>query len=301
MRVAFVRRKIDLTFQLGKGSFGADGSDTVKLTGLRCSAAVTKPGGASLSELNLRVYGMSLDVMNKLTIIGQLIAQQNYRFNQVTVTAGDDTSGMAVAFVGNILEAWVDASSAPDVAFICRANTGYGDQMTPVPPTSYQGTVDAAVVMQDIAARMMPARSLENSGVSVQIANPYLAGTLLDQARAVARAGDFNCILDDHPELVVAIWPNGGTRQGVIPLISADTGMVGYPTHTQSAISFETLYNPSLINGGQVMIDSLLKPACGKWNIYNIGHDLEAETPGGKWFTRCDCSILGAPVPIADA
>ena len=44
---------------------------------------------------------------------------------------------------------------------------------------------------------------------------------------------------------------------------------------------------------------SAVRAANGTWNVFNITHDLESETPGGKWFTTIDCSLFGQVLPTA--
>lgn len=284
--MSVVRRRITLTFQIGKGSFGASGFDTITVEGLRTAATITKAGGVSMSMLQLRVQGLSLSLMNQLSTLGKPLVDG--RNNKVTVSAGDDESGVAVAFIGTISEAWVDMSAAPDGVFVVAAHSGLLDALKPVPPISFQGQADAAVIMAGLAQQMELA--FENSGVSVQLANPYFPGTAREQALACATAANINWVIDDS---TLAIWPKGGSRGGQVPVLSKDTGMVGYPTHTQNGIVVVTLYNPSITFGGQVEVHSSLTPAAGTWTVFSVAHDLEAETPGGKWFTRLECSVLG--------
>lgn len=293
--MAFSKRRINLKFQLGTGSFGSDGSDTLELTGLRTSATITKPGGAQMCTAGLRVQGMTLDQMNKLTILGKAVMQA--RRNIVVISAGDEDSGVSVCFSGVIMEAWADLMGAPDGVFQVVANTSYLAAMKPVAPTSYNGSVDVATVMAGIAAQW-PAEAtsgdgtalvgipFENSGVMTVLANPYFPGTLRDQALACQRAAGFEMILDDS---VMAIWPKGGVRNGQQIVISADTGMVGYPARTQEGITLTTLFNPSLVFGSLVQVKSTLLPAEGQWRIASLTHELEAETPGGSWFSHIEC------------
>lgn len=286
----FSKRKIAVKFTLGRGDFGAAGQDTIDLSGYRAAASINRAGGHSMSQMSLRIWGVALDVMNKLTILGTGIAQNTRENNTVTLSAGDEDNGLAVAFVGNITECWVDTRGAPEVSLIVAASSGYVDALKPVPPTSYKGTVDAAVVMAGIAVQMSPPLPLENSGVSVQLDNPYYPGTLRDQALACAREGQFNLFFDND---VLAIWPAGKARGGLMPLVNKDTGLVGYPVHTQGGIQFTTLYNPSIIFGGRVKLESELTPAIGDtWVPAIVTHDLEAEMPGGKWFTTVQCLLI---------
>lgn len=292
--MAFVKRVINLKFELGQGSFGADGSDTVDITGLRTSCTIAKAGGASMSTLDLRVWGMPLDTMQKLTVLNKLSYSQE-RSNTVTVSAGDEETGVAVVFAGTIKEAWADASGAPDILFSASAFTGLLDAVKPVAPTSFSGSVDVATVLGGIAAQMTPARSLENSGVQTVIDCPYLPGTLRDQALAVARAARCNMLIDEQ---VLAIWPLGQTRGALELDISADTGMVGYPQFTQNGIALTTLFTPSLTFGQTIKVTSALGAANGQWVVASVTHNLDAELPGGQWFTRVECNLLGHEAPI---
>jgi hypothetical protein len=291
--MGLAKRHLSFSFRLGKGAFGEDGSDTVELTGLRASVSIAKKGGVSMSEASIRIYGMTLDVMNKLTILGKPLIGAT--FNQITVSAGDDDSGMSVAFVGIITEAWIDASSAPRVSFIVTAHTGLVNALRPVAPTSLNGSIDLDTVMSGIAAQMVPPIGYENSGVTTQVEFAYLPGTLREQALALARHYDFNLLMDDS---TLAIWPRGGKRKGVAPVISAETGMVGYPTHTQNGIQILMLYNRGIIFGGALEVRSTFTPANGFWTPFSVAHELESETPNGRWFTQVECSILSQTVAI---
>jgi len=296
MTTTFSRRRINLRFTLGRGDFGAAGEDAVELTGYRVSATIDKTGGVSFTTTNLRVWGLPLDVMNKLIILGRGIAQNARERNTVTISAGDDESGLSVVFVGNIIECWADFNSSPEVCLNVFASAGYVDKLKPVPPTSYKGTVDARTVMAGIAAQMSPPVPLEDGGVDVKLSNPYYPGTLWDQALDCAREGQFNLFLDDT---VLAIWPRGGSRGGLIPDIGPDTGLVGYPAHTQGGIEFTTLFNPSIVFGGRVKLRSILSPVIGDtWTPAIVTHELEAEMPNGKWFTNVQCFLLDQPTYV---
>lgn len=293
--MTFAKRFINLRFELGSGDFGADGFDAVDLTGLRVSASIQRTGGLSYSVANLQVYGASRNIMNHLTTLGQTWPDQ--RKNQVTVTAGDEESGASVAFSGQINEAYLDMAGAPDGVFIVTAFTGLLDALRPLPPSSFPGSAAASVIVSGLAQQM--GYSFENSGVTTQLANPYFAGTGRQQLEAVARAGDFNFFVDDVASPpVLAIWPKEGSRGGEIPLIGPDTGLVGYPAYMQNALKFTCLYSPNIVFGGKVQIDSSLDPAKGVWQTYDIGHDLESETPDGKWFTNVKCLIFGSEAPL---
>lgn len=284
--MSFSRRHIDLTFRLGQGNFGDGGFNTVKLSGLRATATISKAGGVSMTGLNLSVYGMPLDLMNQLSTLGKPLVDG--RNNTVTVEAGSDDTGMAVVFIGTIFQAWADLQNAPDGVFTVEAHTGLLDALRPLAPTSFNGAADAATILSGLAQQM--GYSFENTGVSTQLSYPYFSGSGRDQAMACAEAGNFNILFDNT---TLAIWPKGGARGGASVLISPDTGMVGYPTWTANGLVLTTLFNPSIAFGGTVQVDSSITPAKGQWTVFKVDHDLQSETPNGRWFTRLEATVLG--------
>lgn len=277
----FTRRVLKFTFQLAAGAF-ASGGNTLDITGYRASATISKAGGISMSTLEARIFGIPLDVMNRLTILGTPF--QGSKANYVTVTADG-----AVCFEGTIAQAWVDAEGAPDVSLIVMANTGGLDKLKPVPPSSYKGTTKAADIISDMASRLVKPLPVANNGVDRVLTNPYLSGCLYDQMHEIAQQADFSLTFDDQE---IAIWPNNGARSFAATTISVETGMVGYPVHTDHGIVVQTLFNPAIRIGDQVNIISILTPANGFWKFLSLTHELESETPNGKWFSSMDCDLF---------
>ena len=290
--MTFTKRRIALTFQLGEGSFGNSGFNTIDVAGLRTSVSVNKAGGVSMAQASIRVYGLTLDVMNQLSTLGKpLVTARN---NRIAVQAGSEDDAMSTVFQGIISEAWVDASGQPEVVFEVQAHTGLIDALKPVDPISFRGAAQVATIMAGLATKM--GYTFENTGVTGVLANPYLPGTAREQARALAQAADINWTIDDN---TLAIWPKGGARGGLVPLIAPETGLVGYPAHTANGISLTTLYNPGIVFGAKLQVRSELKPACGVWTVFKVSHELDAETPDGQWFTHCDCALPGQDTPLA--
>lgn len=293
--MTLVKREINLAFVLGEGSFGEDGSDAIEISGLRVSCQITRAGGVSMSGLSMRVWGMPIDVMQRLSVLN-ILALQQYRRNVVTVTAGDAENGYGVVFSGEIKEAWVDANQSPDVCFVLTAFEGLTDKVRPVAPNSFGGSASAANLMASIARQMQPPRNFENHGVDVVLENVYLPGTLLDQIYAIADAAGCEVYVDNQ---VLAIWPVGQAREGATLELSAATGLVGYPQFAQTGVSLTTLFNPSLAYGQKIRLRSALgPPADGDWIVANVTHNLDSEVPGGQWFSYVECGRDGYPTPI---
>lgn len=276
--MAFSQKLITTSFSLGQGSFGPSGGNSFTAENLRTVCRIGKWGGASTGTMELAIYGMPLSVMNQLSTVGtqyQFVGQNN-----VTVSAGDATS-MGLVFQGTITAAYVDARGMPEVAFRVSAQAGAQQAATPAQPTTRQGSSDAATVMGNLAQQM--GFSFENNSVSKQITNLYLWGDLRTQAKELAEAAGIEWVIDNG---TLAIWNPGLSRQstGGAPLISAQTGMVGYPTFDSAAVIVTTLFDPIIKPGGSIQIQSDLTPACGTWGVNSIDLALDSMVPHGSWF-----------------
>ena len=281
--MTFLKRRIDVVFQLGTGVFGESGTNTVTCSGLRVQAHIDKVFGPGMGEAQVRIYGLTPSLMNQLSSLNQ--ATMATRKNTILISAGDDVNGMATVFQGQIMISQIMLNTAPDTALMVLAQGGAFAAVQLVAPTSYPGAADAAVVMQNLAH--LAGLEFENNGVSMQLATPYYPGSPLEQIRRCAEAGRavFDYVIDDK---TLAIFPVGGARGTQIPVISPDTGMVGYPNYSTSVYGIEltTLFNPLLRPGGKVQVKSGLEVANGTWQVFNLQHELESETPNGQWFTR---------------
>lgn len=278
--MTFSHKQIAVTFDIGEGNFGESSFNRLKLSGpLRASLEITETGGPALATCHLTIAGMTLSNMNALSTLG--IRATIVRRNVVTVEAGDVDSGLSVVFQGQIIDAWADFSGMPEVIFNVNAGTGYLQRIKPVPPTSYNGLADVATIMKSLATQND--LNFTNDGVTAQLIDPYFPGTAEAQMDACAKAAGINWTISNN---TLAIWPKNGARGQLIPIISPDTGMIGYPTFTQSGIQVTLLYSPSINFGQKIQVESSLTGANKVWRIQTIAHSLESETPGGAWLTR---------------
>lgn len=283
--MTFVTRIIEIQVAYGTGPDGLDAGKAVSLTGHRCSVSITNAGGAGLGTTQIRIFGLSLSLMNELSTIGKL--PNAFRRNTVTVLAGDEDTVLAQIFQGTIIAAWADFMAAPEVAFNITGGSGMLEALVPIPVSTYTGPTDAAIIMANLAAQMN--LGFENSGVSVILSKPYYHGAARAQAQACAEEAKIEWIIDNG---VLAIWPRGAARKGAIVLLSPGGGMVGYPTYTATGIVVTTEFNPTLTFGQQVQVESSLTPACGVWKVATLVHDIEANMPGGKWFSQLQLAAL---------
>ena len=281
---SFTTKQIDLTFQLGTGNFGAAGQNLLKVSGLRILAQLSQilnqGGTRGATQIILRIYGLTLSVMNTLTNTGLGFG---VRFNYVMVEAGD-MNGTSMVFRGLIQEAFPDLSQMPDGAFIVTAVTAQDVALRPVPPNSFKGSTDVAQIMNSLASAA--GLGFENNGVDVKLSNPYLHGTLMQQMELVGKAADIGWFIDGTTSNgTLAIWPKNGSRGGAIPVISPASGMIGYPSFERVFLRVRTIFNPLIKQGGQIQIPQSepITAARGNWQVIRIEASLSSQMPDGPW------------------
>lgn len=276
--MSFAVRQINLQFTSANGK-------TLKLEGLRCSAVITNPGGNSaFGQLQLQVYGMTLDQMNEYSSTGSnMVAVQD---QSVTVTAGNQNGSLNQVFSGTLISSFIDLSNVPEVSFVCAAVAGYYNKAAPSAPNTYEGSQKAEDIIAALAGQIGYAFENKNGATAV-VQNQYLSGSIIDQMQAVARAASFPMIIENK---TVTIFPNNGTRDDIIIEMSAETGLVGYPSYWEAGFVVRSEFNPIITIGRIINLKSQLPKANGKFPIQYVTHELSTLTPDGPWFTTSKLS-----------
>lgn len=301
--MTFIERKIDVRIALDGDTF--DGSNnTVLLQGLRCQATIQSTvGGATpfQSNMQMRISGMLGSDMAKLSTLG--LVQGIYKQNLIQVSAGDDASGMATVFTGQIFSGNVDYNSMPDVGVELVASATMSAQMSVVAGTSYKGTMNVATMLQAIAKNAQPPMGFVNVGVNAVLSNHAVGGSSWDQIRDICEAAGIAYGLDNQsspPTLV--IFPKGVARDGTVVEIDANKGLIGYPMYSVRGIDIVSEFNPNITWGRNMKVSSSIpKPgpgaplrdngtapvgASGTFQVVDVIHDISSQLPGGPWFTR---------------
>jgi len=280
------KKQLRVEIQLGSGSFGDN--DEIILNGFRTALSISLAGGLQWGQCHARIYGMKQSDMSAITTYARRVGAFKPNIMRIYAIDGAQES---LCFVGNIVTAWADYQGMPEVCLDIQAQAGAVDLLKSVPPRSFKGAIDVGTAMQQIAGSM--GWAFENHGVAVTLQNVYLANTGMQQARDLADMAGITMWADNN---TIAIAPKGVARDTVKPLISAQTGLVGYPTFDGVTVVCKILYNPAVMQGGMVHIDTEVTRAAGDWLVLSINHELESERPGGQWFSTfraVDPSLYG--------
>src|SRR5579862_757326 len=258
------KKELMFVITLGTGTFGSSSNNQIMLRGYRASVAIDKAGGQMMSTLRAQIYGVSQADMNSVTTLRW--KPRSLILTTISVYAIDGNQ-QTLIFQGNIVNAWANYQNQPDVLLEIQAQAAYFNQLQPVSPLSYKGQIDVSTIMGQIASNM--GYAFENNGVTTQLSNAYLPGTSIDQAKSLARAAGIDMYLDDN---ILAITPPDSPRAGLVPQISPQSGLIGYPTFDGTGVNFQILFNPAVRFGGSIQVVTSIPQAAGTWIVTSIAH-----------------------------
>lgn len=288
-------RAVDVTFRLLSQAFGPNGEDTVTLSGLRVHAEVTQARFPTAESATVRIEGMTPDVMNRLSMAAPDPTRQSA--SELILTTQDGAGGNTLIFQGGVTLAYVDYTTAPNVAFVAQAfSTVIPNSMTAT-PTGYRGAVSAGQVLASIASKT--GLTLHTQGVAATLHDPYFHGSPGQQLTQCLETVPL-CAGLGRGQL--SVWPATFTASQPTPLgttqalsLSAETGLIGYPAWSAGGLALRMLFNPLVSFNSLIALHSRYQPAgwgqqngpvpVGLWRATQVRHTLQTETPHGAWFT----------------
>ncbi|WP_395495887.1 baseplate hub protein [Acetobacter sp. KSO5] len=288
-------RAVDVTFRLLSQAFGPNGEDTVTLSGLRVHAEVTQARFPTAESATVRIEGMTPDVMNRLSMAAPDPTRQSA--SELILTTQDGAGGNTLIFQGGVTLAYVDYTTAPNVAFVAQAfSTVLPNAMTAT-PTGYRGAVSAGQVLATIASKA--GLSLHIQDVAATLHDPYFHGSPGQQLTQCLETVPL-CAGLGRGQL--SVWPATSAASQPTPLgitqalsLSAETGLIGYPAWSAGGLALRMLFNPLVSFNSLIALHSRYQPAgwgqqngpvpVGLWRAIQVRHTLQTETPHGAWFT----------------
>ncbi len=276
--MSFVERQIDVTIKYYKTG------ETLKLAGHRVLLEMAAMAGINSGRASMRIYGLPLSVIREFIAVGP-VAYQGISKNSILIEAGNAGETLHTVFTGNIQFAWADFSNPPDVSLVIDASVMIKAALTPALPVSWKGSVSVATIMQTFAAA--GGWAFLNQGVNVMLQNPAFNGSLQDQIESCARQAGIRYTI--NPSGVLVIYPKTGTKataDAVMPIISPQAGMVGYPMFTRQGINVRSIFLPGMHYGSPFALDGSQFPEANRiWQAHTVAHTLESQMPNGAWFT----------------
>ena len=279
----FRRKAIRIQMTLGKGVFPGTQDNTYVVDGLGVNVEVEKNGLPDLNKAKISISNMAYDKMEQLTMLA--FRPLRRAKNVVAVFAGDEGTQLDRVFVGEVTSAFADYSNAPDIEFQIEASSGSHPLQIAAAPVSVNGQTAASELIKRFATEM--GYTFKNDGVTAQVKNSIFNGLPLEKAKAVADQCGIDLLCDDGE---IIIMPRRKERKAnVVPLLTAESGLIGYPTFTADGISLNAFFNPDFKLKGLIRVESIVPRATGTWKITKLSHSLSAyRTDSEDWYSSIE-------------
>lgn len=281
----------DLKFRitLAQTTF-ANGANQVTFNGLRSTVDVTMAGWHTNGSAVIRIWGLGQELMNAVTTLTWAPLSVNNK-NLIEVWAMDGGKETLV-FKSDIVNAWGDYAAMPNVCLYIETSTCYNLQVQPASPTSYSDAVSVGTVLTQLATKMGLTSEITDTASKVMIDRPYLQGSLIDQLRQLISAVDLRYELTQD---ILSVHTKDETRRGQIfsPLINDKTGLIGYPMFNNNGLVFKCLFNPSIMNGSEITVESSIPRASGTFAVTAMDYHLSSKMPNGPWYMEVICTNVG--------
>jgi hypothetical protein len=277
--MTYKKRTLKFEFTLKEGAFDESGNNILTIGDIKAEVEIGAYGGITGTTLEARVYGLSIENMALLSYKG--IQLNGAKQNMMKVWADDRP-----VFFGSITNCFADFNQMPDAPLIISAfSTGF-DQSVVAAPFSQSGVVNVADIITAIAGSIN--YTVVNNGVKEQLENPYFEGNPISQIQQCAHAAGVEI---DFRLGAVYIWPQGGSVDDTIPLISPEHGLIGYPVFSNYGINFQCQYSDLILRGRKVQLETSLPNGSGVYTIQSAIHHLSSWVEGGPWLTIVWASI----------
>ena len=283
MPKSFSIKTIQIAVTLGKGNF-SEGGNTKIIEGLACDVSVQKPGLPEKNSAAVKIWGLKYEDMAQLTMLAFKPLESQH--NLISIKAGEKGGLLALVFQGEITSAFADFNAAPDVCMQFEADSGSYPQQIASPVVTVKGEAKADQLFSQFA--QSAGYTFKNEGVTSSVQNAWFPGSPIDKMTKLARDVGCELIIDDG---AIVVLPAGKAREGNAVLLTKNTGLIGYPTFNQDGISCKCIFNPDLIYGGLIKVESIVPRATGLWRITKLTHDLSAYNPGGgNWESQIEAA-----------
>ncbi|MEG1465055.1 MAG: hypothetical protein RSA68_04005 [Hafnia sp.] len=277
--MTYKKRTLKFEFTLKDGVFDESGNNILTIDNIKAEIEIGAYGGITGTTLEARVYGLGIDNMALLSYKG--IQLNGAKQNMMKVWADDRP-----VFFGAITNCFADLNQMPDAPLIISAfSTGF-DQSITAAPFSKEGVASVNEIITTIASSI--GYTVVNNGVLAKLENPYFEGNPIAQIQQCAHAAGIEI---DFRLGAIYIWPQGGSIDDTIPLISPQHGLIGYPVFSNYGINFQCQYSDLILRGRKVQLETTLPNGSGVYTVQSAVHHLSTWTEGGPWSTIVWASI----------
>lgn len=272
----YSRKTLRFEFENYSGAFDDKGNTRISIADGKAMCKISYMGNTGGFQAEATLYGLGIELIATLSAKGiGPYTDQLARIGMV-IYAGDTE-----VFNGQIFSCYANMNAIPESGVIISAVAGGDLSRSTAKPFSQEGSQQ----YKDVLSAICKANDYNLIPVGIDGifgSNIYLMGSPLDQLRYACNAAGLAMAINGK---TVTVWKPGTKVDSVIPQVSPEYGLIGYPVFTPSGITFQTQFSTYLAQGRYVKLTTSLPHATGTYQLFAVDHYLSSWVKDGPWLT----------------
>ena len=277
--------RIQFTLQNGT-TFDGDKGNILTIDNARMEAQLSFTGGFTGALATIKIYGLKMAYMSILAGRGVQLDSNRQQF-----LIRLDVNNVEV-FLGFANWCYIDANAQPEMALVVQAAAQGEINLMTIPDTHINNKTTVADAARKITANT---NMVINDYTNYTLPSVYTTGSVGSQLIQLMQA-----TLKVYPKFQYSLnysyldlFTLDNALDYEIINISKDTGMIGYPSFTQTGISLTTLFNPKFSLQRIINLKSDLPNISGKYQIIDgCTANLSTVIDNGPWTSTIACMYM---------
>lgn len=260
-------------------AFDEAGNNKISISNVKSTVSLGSVIGRTGTNVSVALYGLSIELIADISgrADGNFLSTQNI---DMAIYADE-----SLVFYGGMTSSISNMNQAPESGLMITATANAEMQSMPVSPFSARGSQNLTDVIASIcSAAGYTAEFVQMEGMKTS-GSPHFEGSVFDQLHQICTG--YGLAMQVLPPDKVAFWPSAAQRDEVIPFVSKEYGLIGYPVFSNGGVMFQTQYSSLLIIGRYVDLKTDLPWASGRYKLVSVNHELSSWLPAGSWNTVC--------------
>lgn len=272
---------LEFVFTNKTGKFDNNGNDKITISNAKASVSLNSVVGMTGTTTEFTLHGLSVERLADLS--GKADGLLNSDEGQVIYV--DILANDSLVFTGVMTSSVANMNTAPEASLTVNATANADIQRRVARPFSAKGSQDLTEVITAICGAAGYNAAFSGVKGMVTSGSPHFEGSVFDQLNQAC--SNYGLAMSVSPPGKVEFWPEKKPRDDVVPLISSEYGLIGYPIFSNAGIMFQTQYSSLLMIGRFIEMKTTLPHADGRYKLTSVRHELSTWTGGGSWHSVC--------------
>ncbi|EMC1808304.1 hypothetical protein ACNEVU_000984 [Escherichia coli] len=274
----YSKRSLRFEFVNETSSFDDSGNNTISISEARATVSFQSAGNLFGTQINVSIFGLGIEMLAALSSKAMGLFGSDTERISMKVFVGE-----TAIFAGYMTSSIANMNAIPNAALVITATANAGLQNKPASPFSFNGATPVPDIINAICnAAGYKAYITGLDGLVVT--NPHYEGSIFTQLESLCN--DVNVAMSVAPPSI-SFWPQDSTRDDVMPFISPEYGLIGYPIFSNGGLMFQTQFSTLLTTGRNVQIETSLPHASGVYKLTSVNHELSSWMNDGPWHSIC--------------